>query len=204
MIRALQFAGILLVGSVVGFCEEQKGGGAKAVPPPAMRVPPPRPNLNRGGAPNGNPNKGYPNARPKLGPPITNPANPIVRLFGMAPEERERAIEKLPPERQEQARKQFDWFDHMSKEDQKAVLDRFSRYDALTPEQQRAFKQQLQALGKLEPDRRRLVGLAVRQLETKSEAERTVMLNSERFKTMFTPEEQQIISDLSTVIFPPM
>jgi hypothetical protein len=139
-----------------------------------------------------------------VGAPIINPANPVARLYKASPEERERALEKLPTNMQEQFRNQLKRFDSLTPAQQQLQLKWVERYSALPQEQQAAFRQQLQALQKMPPERRQPIATALRRLEGMPDAQRRQVLDSEEFKSRFSPEELKMISDLSVVMLPPM
>jgi len=186
MLRIFQIGGLLLLAAVAGICDQNKA--AKA---PPKEAPPRSAPKNGGGA-------------PKVGPRLTPPGSPAARLFQATPEERERAIEKLPPARQEMVRAQLKYFDSLPKNQQEIMIRRTERLDALTPEKRRAFQQQMQNLNRLPPDRRQAVAGALRRLQVMPEEQRIRALNSEQFKSRFSPEEQKMIADLSEVMLPPM
>src|SRR5690242_18761710 len=76
---------------------------------PRMAPPPERGGARRGG----------PIEAPKEVPRrLANPANPVARLYRASPEERERALEKLPPAQQERFRRNLQWFDSLPKRQQ--------------------------------------------------------------------------------------
>jgi hypothetical protein len=193
MLRASKLAGWVL--SVSAACAWAADQHAPKEPSP------PRPPAVRPNAPKGAPPRAGQNA---MGPPITNPGNPVSRLYRASPEARDRALEKLPPRQQEQIRKNLEWFDKLPKADQAEILRRTERFEALSPEKRKAFMQQWQALGKLAPDRRGAIGAALRQLQRMSEPQRTNVINSEEFRSRFSPEEQRIIADLSEVMLAPI
>jgi hypothetical protein len=206
MSRALPFAGLLLA-VVCAWSEDQKNA-TKPSPPPAARPAAPAP--ARGGAPR---NAAPRNAAPppagarggrQMGAPIINPANPVTRLLKASPEERERAMEKLPPAMQEQFRAQFKRFDSLTPQQQQLQLKWVEHYSALPADQQVVIRQQFQALAKLPQDRRQPIGATLRRLAGMPDDQRRKVLESEDFKSQFSPEEQKIISDLSVVMLPPM
>src|SRR3954467_7638692 len=84
--------------------------------------------------------------RQPMGPPLSNPASPAARLYRATPEERDRALEKLPPRLQTQLRTQLERFDAMPKPQQEILIRRAERYAALSPDQQEAIRQQMVAL----------------------------------------------------------
>ena len=203
MTRALQLGGLLLVCGAV-YAADQKA--APKAPPAAAGAgrpanPPPRnaaPNAGRGGAVN------RPGGGRQMGAPIINPANPATRLFKATPEERERALEKLPPAMQDQFRAQFRRFDALSPAQQQLQLKWVDRYSALTSQQQISFRQRLQELQRLAPDQRKPIAMALRRLEGMSDEQRQKVLDSEEFKSRFSADELKMISDLSVVMLPPM
>ena len=194
MMRALQAAACLLAAAGL-LAADQKNTPKPAPPsrPPAARpANPPR----AAGAPKAGVRQ--------PGPPIVNPANPVTRLYRATPEERERALEKLPPAMQEQFRNQLRRFDSMAPEQQQAILRQGERYAALPREKQDAFRQSLQTLNKMDPERRRPIAMTLRRLETMPDAQRRALLESDELRTRFSPEELKIISDLSVVMLPPL
>jgi hypothetical protein len=195
MRAVVQFGGLSLAFALVGLAADQKNA--------AKNAPPPRPAVIRPAIPrNTNPNARLP--RPQMGPPLSNPASLAARLYKATPQERDRALEKLPPNIQEQLRKQLDTFDAMPKEQQQVFIRRAERFAAQPPARQAAIRAQIQALGKLPQDRRQAINIALRRLQPLPDDQRQKVLNGEEFKSRFSPEEQKIIADLSEVMLPPM
>ena len=141
--------------------------------------------------------------QPKMGPPLSNPGSPAARLYRATPEERERALEKLPPRMQAQLREQLQRFDAMPKPQQDILIRRAERFASLTLEQKANFASQMVALRKVPEERRRTIVLALRRLQPLSEDERQKLLNGENFQALFTPEEQKIVVGLAAVMIPP-
>jgi hypothetical protein len=137
-----------------------------------------------------------------MGPGLTNPANPVSRLYRASPEERERALEKLPPKMQEQFRERLRVFDSLPADQQRMIVDRTERFAALSLERQAAVREQFTALNKLPPERRKAIAQALRRLEVMPDEQRTRSLESDPFKNRFSAEELKIISDLSAVMVP--
>src|SRR5689334_15607031 len=108
MKRLIHIAAITAVAVTHGFCED-RGGSPKQAQAQAMRP---------GGAPKKAGGGLKKDGLPKPGVRITNPANPVERLYRMTPEQRDRALEKLPPQQQERMRAQLKWFDGLGPEQQ--------------------------------------------------------------------------------------
>lgn len=132
-----------------------------------------------------------------------NPGNAASRLMRMTPEQRERALEKLPPERQNRIRRQLQRFDNLSSDDQAAVLKRYERFSQLSPEKQNLVRRQMQSLNQLPPRRRQAIARELQNMGSLSESERRNLLNSDDFKSKYSPEEQKMIGDLSEYMLPP-
>ena len=186
MIRTLHLVAAALAVCGVALCQPK--GTPKAVRP-AQALPRER---------------GVPKAPRAMGPRITNPRSPVTRLYRASPEERERALEKLPPAMQERFRRNLSWFDGLPRQQQDIVVRQTERFAALPPEKRREFQLQLRALNQMPPERRRPVVQTLRRLQMMPDAERAAVLGSEQFKSRFSPEEQKIILDLSEVMLPPI
>jgi hypothetical protein len=140
--------------------------------------------------------------QPQMGPPLSNPGSPVARLYRATPEERDRALEKLPEKMQEQFQKQLEIFDRMPKAQQQILIRRAERFAALSPEQKASFVENMKALGKLETERKREIGLALRRLQPLSDEDRQKWTASEAFKSRFSADEQKIITGLAEVMIP--
>ncbi len=199
--RILQVAGLLLAVAAGAWCEQakapakaaSKGEGFKEAPKGNNAKGGVRPEI-KGGVPKSVLKGG------KLGPPVINPKNPLVRLYKSSPEERERAIEKLNPQMQERLRRQLEAFDRLPKEQQEAEIRLVERFNALPPEKKQAFEAQWAALIALPRERQGPVRQAIRRLQPMTEDERNTVLNRPQFRDRFSPEELKIISALCTII----
>ena len=109
--------------------------------------------------------------------PQQNPAKELDRFSKMSPEEREKALSKLPPERRAN------------------VEQRLARYQNMTPEQQEKFKQRLEVMQSLPKDRQAAVRQQIEQLQAMPFRDRKKALEGDEFKKNFSPDEQKLILD---------
>jgi hypothetical protein len=130
-------------------------------------------------------------------PRIGNPGRVVQQLMRMTPEERERALEKLPPARQARIREQLQRFDSLPKAEQERRLRLAEMFAGLPPEKQDLVRRQIKAFNDLPEDRRRIVGPAFQRLRRMSETERQAVLARPGFQNRFTPAEKQMLADLS-------
>jgi len=193
MIRTVQVAGLLALAAVWALGTDQKNA-PKASPPPKAA-----PKAGRAPAKGGAPAGGVPK-----GTRITNPAAPVGRLYRLTPEQRERVLEKLGPQMQARFRENLNWFDSLPPGQQAIVIKRQEYFDGLPPREQAVVRNQFVKLNQLPPDRQVPVRAAIRRLQSVSEADRVVLLNSPGFKNRFTPDELRIIDKVSEMMAPPM
>jgi hypothetical protein len=196
--RVIQIGGLLLLAANCAF-SYQKGGNKPpkaASPPPSPRNMSARPNNPRPNAPLKN---GGPGGRQSPeGPRLPNPlANPVLRMMSMPPEQRERILEKLPPQRQAQLRQSFDEFDKLPAAEKERRLQLLQTFNSIPPEKQQILAKQLPAFNSLPKERRTVLAKEIGQLSRMTDNERQAQLNSEDFKSRFSPTELQMLSDIS-------
>lgn len=134
---------------------------------------------------------------PGRGQRIVNPESLAARLMLATPQQRERALALLPPERQATIRKQLAWFDSLPKAQQDLQIRRLERFASLPPDQQIIVRLQMQALAKLPPAHRQAIQRALVVLQSLSRPQRAARMNNPAFKSRFSAEELKIIEDLA-------
>ncbi|MGA2736116.1 MAG: DUF3106 domain-containing protein [Bryobacteraceae bacterium] len=125
------------------------------------------------------------------------PANPIDRWNRMSPEERERELAKLPPGRARQIRQRIARYNQMRPEEQKALRDRYDTFSHLPPDKQQIVRDRLREFRRLPQARQPVVHREVVRLRSLPEAQRQASMNGDEFHSQFSPQEQQIIRDLT-------
>jgi hypothetical protein len=194
MKRAFQLAGAALLIIWPGWSADQKPNkpapGAAARPSAAAPA-----NRNPKG-----PNAG--GGVPKNNVPRINTPGPAQRLLQMTPEERERALEKLPAKQQDQIRRQLERLDSLPQAEKDRIARQIRGLDSLPPPQRRLVLQQLNAFRNLPDDRVQPMRRTLIQLMKMPEDQRNARLESEGFKKQFSPQEQDILRDLSSSLPP--
>jgi hypothetical protein len=175
MNRAIQFVGVVWLSIGVSLCAAQKP--PKNPPPPKAAPaakPAPQPASNNAGG------------VPKAGAQMANPSNPVFRLFTMSLEQRERAIEKLPPKQQENIRKTLANFDSKPQAQKDQELQKLNGYWSLPQDKQAMVAQQIKAFKALSPDRLPVVRQAYRNLSSMTPEQRADRLSRPQFRSRFT------------------
>ena len=122
---------------------------------------------------------------------------PIDRWNQMSPEERERELAKLPPERAQQIRERIRRFNQLPPQVKQALRERYQKFSQLSPDRQETVRRSVRQFRQLPQERRPLVRREIGQLRALPEAERSARMNSEEFRGQFSPQEQQIIRDIT-------
>jgi hypothetical protein len=139
-----------------------------------------------------------PAAPPKGGAKINNPgASMVQRLMQMTPEQRERALEKLPPAQQAQIRQRLERFDSLPQQQRQRMIEQYRQFSSLPPDTQRLVTSEIQAVNHLPEDRGPIVRAELQRLRRMPDNQRQARLASDDFKNKFTPAEQKMLEDIS-------
>jgi hypothetical protein len=117
----------------------------------------------------------------------------------LPPDQQQKALEndpdfiKLPPFRQQILRQRLQHFSSLPPQQQERILNRMETWEHLTPEQKQHARELFQQFQQLPPDRRRMVQTAVQNLRQMPPEQRQQILDSDRFKSMFSPDERNIL-----------
>jgi hypothetical protein len=113
----------------------------------------------------------------KAGGPKQVQADQLEKLLNMSPEEREKALSKLPPAQRQRVQNRLDNLDRMSPEQRERNLERARQLEQLPPERRQAVTKQIQSMN----------GLSI--------SDQRQILHNPDFNQNFTPQEQEIIRD---------
>jgi hypothetical protein len=123
----------------------------------------------------------------------------LRRYQGVPPGERERALQndpgfrRLPPERQQMLRQRLQHFSSLPPQEQQRMLNRMETWEHLTPGQKQAARDLFYRMRQLPPDRQRMVHTAIRDLRALPPGQREQIIDSGRFRGMFSPQERDIM-----------
>jgi hypothetical protein len=111
--------------------------------------------------------------------------------------ENEPGFKKLPPERQAALRERLKTFNSLTPEKRAQALQRMEFLAKLTPQQRQQLRDANQQLKVLPPERQVAVHTALRHLRQMPPAERQEVIQSDRFRSTFSDQEQKLISQLA-------
>lgn len=110
--------------------------------------------------------------------------------------ENEPGFRQLPPQTQQHLRNRLTQLNDMPPEQRRRLIEHNEAIERLTPPQRQQFRGAMQQLGVLPEDRRRLVAHAFRDLREMPPSQRQSVLNSDRFRGQFSPQERGTLSQL--------
>jgi hypothetical protein len=111
--------------------------------------------------------------------------------------ENEPNFKKLPADRQAALRERLKKFNSLTPEKRAEALQRMEFLAKLTPQQRQQLRDANQQLKVLPPERQVAVHTALRHLRQMAPAERQQVIQSDRFRSTFSDQEQKLISQLA-------
>ncbi|HME34995.1 MAG TPA: DUF3106 domain-containing protein [Candidatus Sulfotelmatobacter sp.] len=123
----------------------------------------------------------------------------LRRYKDLPPAEQERALQndpgfrRLPPAQQQLLRQRLQHFSSLPPQQQLRVLNRMETWEHLTPEQKQQARQIYGQMRQLPPVRQRMVTTAVRDLRAMPPDQRERIIDSPRFRNMFSDQEREMM-----------
>jgi len=114
----------------------------------------------------------------------------------MTPADREKEIQKLPPDRQEKVRQQLQRYDQLPAE-RKALLQRL--WD-LPQGRRQQVRQSMQDFQTQPPERKRVMWQQLQKVHEMEPGEREVYFDSPEFKSQYSKDEQEIMKNMSEIL----
>jgi Zn-dependent oligopeptidase len=108
-------------------------------------------------------------------------------------------FKKLTPDRQEALKERLRKFNALPPEQRQRAMQRMNYIAGLSMEQRQQLRDANRTLETLPQERKVMVHTALRQLRKMDPQQRTETINSDRFRTTFSDQEQSIIRQLSAI-----
>jgi hypothetical protein len=141
---------------------------------------------------------------PASGPPAAgkNRRTIIDRWNRMSPEEQQKALAKLPPDRRQKFEQQLNQYKNLTPEQRRDMRSRLQMFNQLPPEKQNQARRVWGQFGKLPQDRQPLLRNEFENLRAMPEAERSARINSDEFRNKYNANEQSVLRDFSGLLSP--
>ncbi|MEP6534712.1 MAG: DUF3106 domain-containing protein [Bryobacteraceae bacterium] len=128
--------------------------------------------------------------------------NAVDRLSRMTPEQRQRALAKLSPERRAILEDRLERYNQLPAAQKERLRAQTETFQSMPPERQEAVRKTFRQFNNLPDDRRKPVQQELRRLRSMAEPERSERMNSEAFHNRYSPDERQILENLAALVPP--
>jgi hypothetical protein len=126
----------------------------------------------------------------------------LQRLAQMTPEERQKALANLPPQRRQEILEKFREFQDMPPTAKQRATLEVERLQSLPQPRQNQVRRSLQQFRALPDERKATIRRELGRLSAMPEEDRRARMNSEEFRNRYSPAEQQMIGNLSELVAP--
>ena len=133
-------------------------------------------------------------------PAARKQGSPLERLNNMTPEERQRALAKLPPERRQRLEKALERYNRMDPAQRQALEKRYETFRNLPPERQEEARKVFRQFQNLPAERKPELQREFVILRGMNSKERDRRLNSAEIQRNFQPHERKILDQFSDLL----
>ena len=200
-IPGYRLAKVLVIGTVLaGVCLAQKPAAHPASPPPRQAQQQP---IARQAAPPSQ-KEGHAAAQAQ-----GHAGDWLRRYKDLSPQEQESELQKdpafhrLPKAQQERYLQRLQNFSNLPPQRQLQILNRMETWEHLTRDQKQEARQVWGQMKQLPPGRRRMVHTAIDDLRSMPADQRENVINSDRFKGMFSDQERGLMRDATRLPLAP-
>ena len=138
-------------------------------------------------------------ARPgKVAKGIAKPA--VERLVNLNPEERRKALQKLPPERRKQLEERLHQYDLLTPAQKARLYGQYQNFSGLSPEQQAHLRKLFQRFNNFPPERQGALRAEVQKMQTLPASDRRARMNSDEFRNLYNQREQALLAELAKAV----
>ena len=138
-----------------------------------------------------------------LHPRVSRGGNPFERLNKMTPEQRQRMLDRLPPDRRAKAQERLDRFERMSPEERERLAGQYETFQRLTPQQQEVYRRAFRRFSSMPEDRQKAIRAEYDRLKQLSADERKSRFESDEFRKSFNKQEQMFLGRIAELNSPP-
>jgi hypothetical protein len=124
----------------------------------------------------------------------------VDRFNRMSPEERQKALAKLPPERRKRIEDRLNRYNSLTPDQRRELRFRYQAFNQLPPEKQNQARRLFRQFGELPQQRQGPLRQEFESLRAMPDAERRARMNSDEFLNKYDSHEQKLLGDLSGLL----
>ena len=125
---------------------------------------------------------------------------PIEEFETMAPEEQQKALNRLPREQRQRLQERLQRFNQLPPERQLALKYLYNQLHRLPSERQDAVRKSINKFSQQPLERRQAIRQELKNMAGMSNEERRTHLSTPGFRQNFSKKEQEIVRDMSEVL----
>ena len=139
-------------------------------------------------------------AQPGVPRNARSPRTPIDELETMSPEQRRKALDRLPAAQRNKLQERLQKFNELPAEQQQSLRSLYNRLHQLPAERQAAVRKAVNRFSQQSPERQQAVRDELQSMANLSEQERQARLGSSAFRKEFNRKEQGIVRDMAPLL----
>jgi hypothetical protein len=125
--------------------------------------------------------------------------NQVDRLRNMTPQDRDRFLSKIPPERREKIERRLGELQKLPPAMVDRLRTRQEMLNSFAPPRQNQIKRSMQQFLNMPDDRRATLNQEIQRMAPLPDEERRAHMNTEEFRNRFTANEQQMMGNLVSI-----
>ena len=123
--------------------------------------------------------------------------NALDRWRKMSPQQRQRHLQRLPPDRRREFQQRMRRLQNLTPQQRQRLQREYQQFSRMSPRQQNDFRSLYQRFNKMPADRRPMLMNEYRKLRKLSPAERRSRVKSEAFQKRFRPGGKKLLEELA-------
>jgi len=146
--------------------------------------------------------RGGMNRAPRAGDPggKRGPQTPIDEFETMSPEQRQKALNRLPPAQRDKLQKRLQKFNALPSEQQQSLKNLYNRLHQLPPERQESVREAVSRFSEQSPQRQQAMREELQNMTNLSGEERQGRMDRSEFRKRFNRKEQGIVRDMAPLL----
>jgi len=139
---------------------------------------------------------------PRQEKPAKAAKTPIDEFQTMSPQDRQKALDRMPPAKRKKFEERLQKFNELPAEQQQTLKTMYNRLHELPPGRQDAVRKSMNQFSEQPVERRHAIRQELRGISGLPEQDRAARMASPEFRSKFSPKEQDIIRDMSELLPP--
>jgi ribonuclease E len=139
---------------------------------------------------------------PRPEKPAKAEKTPIDEFQTMSPQERQKALDRMPPAQRKKLEERLQKFNELPAEQQRTLKNMYNRLNELPPGRQDAVRKSMNQFSEQPVERRQAMRQELKSIGELPEQDRETRLKSPEFRSKFSHKEQDILRNMAELLPP--